>query len=62
MIEPGDGTMQRRLDAGRCPACNTASLVVTHLGASYDAFQCRICNLKIKNCKDDGNEANKDDG
>jgi transcription elongation factor Elf1 len=62
MIEKGDGIMQRRMDAGRCPNCNTATLVVQRVTELHAEYQCGICRLKIKDYKGDGNEAGNHDG
>jgi ribosomal protein L40E len=39
-IEEGDGTMQRRLDMGLCPKCNTVL-------PEDPRSECRVCGLQI---------------
>ncbi len=46
MIERGDGSMQRRLDDGRCPSCSTA---LDFVAGDDDRTQyaCPVCRLRI---------------
>ncbi len=46
MIERGDGSMQRRLDDGRCPSCSTAlDFVAGHDDRTQ--YACPVCQLRI---------------
>ncbi len=42
-INTGDGSMQMRLDAGRCPKCDA----VLNLHKADGTIQCSICSLQI---------------
>ena len=45
-ISQGDGTFQKRIDAGLCPRCQTAMQPVEVHGHT----QCRVCHLVIDEC------------
>lgn len=44
MIDPGDGTFERRLSQGRCPKCDTA---LPDLNQIYWPVRCSNCDLEI---------------
>jgi len=43
ILEAGDGTLQKRLNAGRCPKCDIQLPPVDDKGW----VQCRVCKLQI---------------
>lgn len=45
-IDEGDGTLQKRMDAGRCPRCDTSLQPVEVHGH----VQCAVCKLYINEC------------
>jgi len=48
ILEAGDGTLQKRLDAGRCPKCDVTLPPVNDKGW----VQCRVCKLQISGVKE----------
>ena len=42
----GDGTWQKRLDAGQCPRCNSSALtfIASPTGAKH---KCKVCDLLV---------------
>ena len=47
MIEQGDGSMARRLQDGTCPKCHA------QLKRDEEVLLCEVCELQIKERKDD---------
>jgi len=47
MIEQGDGSMARRLQDGTCPRCHA------QLKRDEEVLLCEVCELQIKERKDD---------
>lgn len=50
MIDAGDGTFEKRLNEGRCPAC-TGTLIV-----EKNRLDCSICSLSITNVEISGDK------
>ena len=48
MIDQGDGTFQKRINEGRCPACKGTLIV------KENRLDCSICTLSITNVHKDG--------
>jgi hypothetical protein len=48
ILEAGDGTLQKRLDAGRCPKCDVTLPPVNDMGC----VQCWVCKLQISGVKE----------
>ncbi len=48
ILEAGDGTLQKRLDSGRCPKCATKLPPVNDKGW----VQCWVCKLQISGVKE----------
>ena len=44
-IKKGDGSMQKRLDAGRCPKCGTA--LAYQLAPDTGWQKCSTCGLQV---------------
>ena len=48
ILEAGDGTLQKRLDAGRCPKCDITLPPINDKGC----VQCLVCKLQIAGVKE----------
>jgi len=57
MIEVGDGTMQKRMDAGLCPRCSSDTLETIPTG-----HKCRCCGIHIGNANKTETTTEEDTG
>ena len=48
MIVKGDGTIAKRIAAGKCPKCKTSFKSFNHSYDEGDYWECITCGLKMK--------------
>ncbi len=44
MYDEGDGTLQRKIDSGRCPKCSS-NMSFKENDSKQDYMSCRVCGL-----------------